>query len=479
MTIPEPQRSLTSDSVSTHLPQAVAALNLRQPNPRNTTKDVEKSASEGFASGGIDSGYASAAGTPITSVTPEKSRTLDAAHTFPQDLLPEEGRRRLYPAAKAATLKVFDKPIPQPVQNRFEDLNELFGKALILHLLRAKMGDGDTRSISTKLKYVGSDEVSARPCVVILCNKNASRKVRQFFNSKAVKSHYQPTEPSFDVPHLDIKVCDRPPKPIASIADIYGSHVVEAGELPAVCGTPFGVVESGVSHFGTIGGLVMVTTMSGSVTLYGLSAGHVISRGRPKGPEDFRSFSSESPEVLDIDESFDDDGESFDSDTFDLDLEFEHGYDSTQTETNIVQGHSNLAKPRIIWIKMGHILQSSTSDGFTQGMQNYDWSLIAIDDLMHCDISSFLNQKSDARNQKMASCFTGKTLSHERQVVAFCGMSSRKEGHLAATMSHLVLGPGEGFVKTYNLKISDGTSKSSPPSTFYIAHILLNSPSRW
>ncbi|MCJ1436585.1 hypothetical protein MMC27_005965 [Xylographa pallens] len=190
------------EAVSGASPNVMAATNSRLFSPPAAV-DTTKSPLFDDASGDIDSGYASIADTPEGS--PENSR--DGFNN--EILLPS---RSLF-KRKVTKLGVFEKPIMLQTVNRFNDLNELFGKDLYNYLANAKIKHS---AVSIKLKVFGEDEDSAKPGIVVLCNTTVTKRVRRFFNQPQVKSEYQPRDSSLCLPSFEIVVCDRPPKLMAS-----------------------------------------------------------------------------------------------------------------------------------------------------------------------------------------------------------------------------------------------------------------------
>jgi hypothetical protein len=443
-------------SISRRLPNA---LNLQRLSS-DDLNDTEKLASVSQTS---DSGYSSSGATPLVT-TPEYLRTPEASQTFPQD-----GRRMSFAAiARAPTLKVFERQIPNGIQNRFDDLNELFSKALLDHLQKAKVDTSGSRTISIKLKYLGQNEETAKPCVLILCSKDVSKKVKQFFNTKAVKSQYQPKEPGTGLPQLEVKVYDRPPRLIglvASIASNHSSHFQNSVAFPAVCGKSLRLSEDGVNHFGTLGGLVMITTYTGSTSMYGMSVGHIVPEGEQKVSA-HSHFGLRSQELLTIDsvlegneqdsaelEDDDDNASVSDAESISLSLELE-GHRSESP--NLTLKLSRLVElPEVPWSAVGPLWRTSASQNSATQQQNLDWSLISIDNPLSYNPDLFQGHQkrfevTEANSHKLVR------LKEDRQVVVFCGVSGRKNGVISRTMSSLSLGPGRKFVKTYDLKILGG-----------------------
>lgn len=455
---PPPQEPIAYDSVSSRLPHALAALTLERSASRDSGATHEYSTSDhndNNGSGGTDSGYASAVPTPISSGTPENSGTPETSHVFPpgiQDVSPIPYRG----AGKEPASKVFDKPVSQPLKNRFEDLNELFGKSLMDRLVKSGLATGEIRSISIKLKFVGRNEETAVPCVIILCNKSTSRTVKHFFNSKQVKIQYQPTRPSVDAPRFEIKVWERPPRLIGAAAYLFGSFITLNMEYPALCGTPFAVRVEDEMRYGSIGGFVMVQSFSGSSKLYAMSAGHMMVSSQITTQE---AENIPSGTVNDLDD--DSDGSSIYSDVFGDELELE--WDDAETEA------SSLPLPVISRIDnglhnfstyIGDVVDYSHSSNLTTLAPNLDWSLIEAPNVHDYSRDDFMGTEAMQEEWKDVSCFMGENLESDSAVMSLMGTSGRKTGILSSTMSYLAISPGQSFVKTYTLKLDNGACKS-------------------
>lgn len=55
--------------------------------------------------------------------------------------------------------------------------------------------------------------------------------MRTFFGSKDVKSQYQPSEPTADMPYFEIKVFERQPRLTALLAEVYGRCLIDPAHL--------------------------------------------------------------------------------------------------------------------------------------------------------------------------------------------------------------------------------------------------------
>jgi hypothetical protein len=450
--IPEQSPMATCDS--SLLPKAVAALNLPRNSSRERTSDTKTCSSDANTSGGTDSGYASAVTSPAKG-SPEISGTPEISHAF-LDVRPEDGRRFLWSSISRVTkTKTFNKPIPQLTQNRFHDLTELFSKHLIEYLAKEKVDAAGTRNISIKLKFLGEEEATARPCVVVLCNASTSKKVKKYFSRKSVKFQYQPCDPSPEMPYLEVVVWNRPPRLIASIGDIYFPSVDYEPGLLALGGTPLKVCQPDMARFATLGGIVVVRTYRGTISLYGMSAGHIIVQQNPEDRSRDKDIDDEVFDDSDENNSVhsDEDDHASDLENFELDVAFEQ--DRAGIATNLTRGCSKVTEdPNNPWWKIGHVWKTSRSSNLLDGSPNFDWSLIDITSLLDLEPKLL----DEAYKKRKATCYKEESLKCDKPVMALCGMSGHKKGILSALMSYLAISPSETFVKTYNLTLTDGTS---------------------
>lgn len=199
---------------------------------------AEKSSAKPSSLEGFDSGYGSTGNTTDGSTTDHSQDFADGV------ALPS---RRIF-ERRVTKLRLFDREIPQLTQHRFHDLHELFERPLYDHLIEAKI---KPHPISIKLKVLGESEVTAKPWIVILCSKAASKRVRHFFNQQHIKADYQPSSPDSFLPSFEIFVYNRPPRPMAGI-EIYG----DLGQRSTMCGSIIRVGEADQARFATLGGVI-------------------------------------------------------------------------------------------------------------------------------------------------------------------------------------------------------------------------------
>lgn len=218
--------------------KAVAAMSSGQGSTPAGRSAAEKGTAKAKSPKGSDSGYSSTANTTDGSTTDHSRNWADGVAVR----LPSFFERR------DTKPRLFDREIPKSTQDRFHDLHELFGRALCDHLNEAKI---NPYPISLKLKCWGESEATARPCIVVLCNKSASKRVRHFFNQQHIRAAYQPSNPDSSLPSFDIRYFNWPPKFMAGL-EIYG----DLDERSTMCGRVIKVGEAHESRFATLGGVI-------------------------------------------------------------------------------------------------------------------------------------------------------------------------------------------------------------------------------
>ncbi|MCJ1379601.1 hypothetical protein MMC17_002703 [Xylographa soralifera] len=401
----------TPDAVPKASPNAMTTTNSRRSSPPAAV-DTSKSPLLEDASEGTDPGYASIADVPEG--TPENSR--DGFNS--EILLPPLSLFK----RKVTKLSVVDKPIALQTMNRFNDLNELFGKELYNYLANTNI---KYSAVSIKLKVFGEDENTAKPGIVVLCDKVVMKRVRRFFNQPQVKLEYQPCDASLCLPSFEIVVCDRPPKLMSSAtnANLYGD--------------PLWYDEKG--RVATLDGIVIITSMEGNVMLLGMTVGHIFREERPNEDD------------LDLEEKnnkFDNDEEWFfdEVESFKLDLPLEEVQVLSQPnfagDTQDIEGYPT--QSNMLWSNIGNVVEVSRDNLGNQA--DLDWALIRFADPLHYHPNLIGKSPIDACEEPMES-------EQSQPVLLVGGTKGLKIGLLSMSKSFLMLASGGGFVATYALLI--------------------------
>ncbi|KAM0795600.1 hypothetical protein BDR22DRAFT_893999 [Usnea florida] len=408
----------------------------RSPTPLRRAA-AEKSTATNTTPEGSDSGYGSTGNTTDGSTTEHSQDFADGV------ALPS----RSFFERKTTKLKVFDKEIPQLTQHRFHDLHELFERPLIEYLIKAKV---HPNPVSIKLKVMGESEATAKPWIVVLCSTTASKKIRQFLNQPQIKAAYQPldTADSF-YPSFKVLVCNRPPRPMAG-TEIYADF----NEGATMCGRMIKVGEAHQSRFATLGGVIKVIKPSGSIMLYGMSAGHILLQ-QPLGQDSFDEVDYCDEE----DEGFYSGGEDYELDDF---YEGDEEVRDSATTGAEIQNVSQSTQLGRLWPKVGCVSAASNDRSGTG--TDLDWMLIEFDKTEDCRPNLLVSPNrekeaaGDCQLKENRKCTEdGST----RSVFLLSGTGGVKRGTLSTSLSFLMMGPAKAFTKTYTLVLPHGSGLTS------------------
>jgi len=248
-----------SDSFAAGSSQAAQCSN--KPSTSQTPKSRHKSST------GPDSGYASLLNSPNS----PSQRTLAREETIDLPC------RRLF-FQKPKRLRIYNKEIDQPTQTRFRDLKVLFGRTWPEFLVKKKV---TFTAIQMRLSVLGEDEDSAKPWIVIVCNKAILKTVNQFFDQADIKEELRPNTSGW--PSFELTVCDRPVRPPAADVDAEVftrgwefSGFTESHHVPSTCGMGIQMAAGEGTRSATLGGINEALGETGKIKSYGLTAGRIL-----------------------------------------------------------------------------------------------------------------------------------------------------------------------------------------------------------
>lgn len=160
-----------------------------------------------------------------------------------------------------------EKPIPPELQNRFNDIKLLFALPL-LDLISAIRTP--TKDVSIKLRWMGSDEASARPYIIIQCDRRAVKNVKRYFTQRHAREQVG-TDFLVDV--------------IPGLRRLASQNFNVSGGVPAgrtLCGMSIRIgttttklsTMTSKATMATLGGVVAVEKPGSETTFFGFTAGH-------------------------------------------------------------------------------------------------------------------------------------------------------------------------------------------------------------
>lgn len=439
---------------------------------------------------------------PSTKQTPELEREpLTARDSGYSSLVnsphsPNEGTKSISrKLLKPKKLRRYDKPIDQPTQTRFLDLKVLFGRTLHEFLAKKKV---TFTAIQMRLSILGEDEASAKPCIIIACEKATLKRVKQFFDQVDIKEELQPNTSEW--PAFKLIICDRAPRLLTTDIDmdidteIFGLDLnfIEGLSAPSACGMTIKAAVGEKTRTATLGGIIEVLSKTGEIKSYGLTAGHILLGGSVLGAsENELEVQSGDEDGMDTDDS---QAESYISQETLFQLpdrpclnhpfsasseeEFEtlFGYGSISPGNHLAsQGQeeeSGEDKPSYS-TNLGRIVaHSGQSKPSIDGDCNQDWALIELHEAQS-DIGNYLidGRGSSAPHPLQLTQVVEENdlqMDGERPVGVIRTSPSPSWGVLSRAWSFIMISPGNAFTETYTLTLG--------PKSGELCDFLVSSP---
>ena len=371
----------------------------------------------------------------------------------------DRSRSKLF-SRRVTKLKVYDKEIPKPVEERFIDLMELFDGPLCSHLSRFNCSSS---AMSICLKVLGESEATAKPWVLVQCEEGISKRVKSFFNQRAVKMEFQPHTTDLSLPVLEVIVSKRPPRQMASRGPTVATCSSSRDPI-TLCGRAIRVSESDQSCVGTIGGVVKVET-DNEFTLYGLTAGHLVTDPAFDANKTSHDASSDESE----EDVFDRDEDDLYSEESDFEIEVDGSEEELETKKavqslTLSQIPENLPV-EVNWTEIGHV--HATSNDERKISKDFDWALIELSDQYYCTPNFMVLQDNEhpfvvGRELREPARRSMRTQAG-RTVVLLGGISGARWGRLMMR-SFLKLPSARAFIETYTVVLSDDSGMYAHPN---------------
>ena len=317
-----------------------------------------------------------------------------------------------------------------------------------------------------KLKVLGQSEDTARPWIVVLCDKSILKKVKQFFQQQWVKAEYQPDSPELNMPHFDILYLDRAPRLNAAFAhpDVLQDPLASRFNPETLCGMAVRVDHPCGSLNATLGGIVKVVISEGISQLYGMTVGHIVSDDMSKENEGSATQLGNTQENEDGQKDEDvvhsvfEEGNQLEAD-FEDDMDMNNPgllVDVLQlAEQSSLQGHQGTQSP---WPKLGHIHAASCQN--EEDACNLDWALVTLEHPSSYLPNMFMDSIGPRCLWSNKTSLVDKVpLTSSRAVIVLSEARDSRQGRLLTSTSFVMLAPGRGFVQVYNMSLTDGSGK--------------------
>ncbi|KAI1423453.1 hypothetical protein F5Y12DRAFT_798299 [Xylaria sp. FL1777] len=318
------------------------------------------------------------------------------------------------------------KSVPQQFLNRLTDIRALFTESL---LDRVSAKQRPTSAASMELKYAEHDDTLY---LVIQCDKRDKKRMREFFDQSHVKEIIGDD--------IGIHIATGLREFATQELKVYGlmSQILSPGVMISIEGT------RGSSR-ATLGGIITVVK-DGLSVLYGLTAGHALTRlvrnsNRPS-PSRGTDIGADSDTSYESDESFD---------------------FSADGQSNPFTGVHNDGESRTPLASLSQI-GSITAHSFqsTSSSTNYDWALIKLDTDVLFSNRIPISCPSGSHEQPNPTIMLLKSLVSTplQSPVSVIIRTSRgnQRGMLTSSTSSLLIAPGREFVETHDVVLDDGFS---------------------
>jgi hypothetical protein len=331
----------------------------------NVSHLVPQSCSQAVGSPLTDSGYDSALTSPRPFTEPSGGSTpnaaAEAAGSQPAAAITEPPV--IHRLGTIQGLQRFDTTLSNDTLLRFNDIQERIKGPLLACLRKTRK---EFRPMAIRVVSLGHDQNSARPWIVVLCPDTVRKKIEKFFQSDLAMRLCKPNDTSLI--SFEVAVVGQPPREKAMEQNI---NVDVALMGVTTNDRPHWAFRVKVDHnqqnrFATMDGYVVVTDSTGTESIYGVTAGHVLVQDTHDGEQ---SYSDES---MSSDEGTPDcpswlDGRTTERDNT-MDSAGNTEYNDDTFGTGLGETHQSTAQ----WSSLGQLSEAS----FSSKARNRDWALI-------------------------------------------------------------------------------------------------------
>ena len=286
----------------------------------------------------------------------------------------DSSNRKFFGPRTVATLRSYNKQISPRYLMFFADLKELLVPAIHEQVFRAAKAN-QHGPFTVNLRVLGSDEASAKPWIVILCEPRISHKVKRFCKEDWVKSLCQPGPAWPDLDHVQILV--HPTAPLLQAAHFVAT-VIGDPRIARAYGNNLSSRMVQIEHRKvTIGGAVTVVC-DNEVHCMGMTAGHGFNGTKSLSTLDINiEGAAESLRELDEDLAASDDLAVDEAEVFELDLEnTTHSILGTSETFDSAKSSQGALGHRGAEEEIGDLVEFSNNDSNISSRRRLDWALI-------------------------------------------------------------------------------------------------------
>jgi hypothetical protein len=304
--------------------------------------------------------------TPLTPSTASEARSSSV--TAPRTLSKLSFPVRLTKNRDATIkgMRIFNQRPHEEANDRFREVRPILEKVL-LDFLREKRTQ--FRPLTIELMMLGDTIDEAKPWIVVRCSRKAKHKVKKFLDLDFVRAIYH-GDASCPI-KFNAVVCES--IKLLNSEKLDDVFMKEYGPGSSGAWTPqIKVMQSGLAHYATLGGVVCVVNASGTKSFYGLTTGHVLPVDDLYDDEDIYMSSNDDESDISDDGSEDDTGYYSDgclSNAGSIDASWEH---ITSGERSHEDDSDAQEQPQ--WMNIGTMSKAS----YSRSARDRDWALIDV-----------------------------------------------------------------------------------------------------
>ncbi|KAF1850914.1 uncharacterized protein K460DRAFT_328285 [Cucurbitaria berberidis CBS 394.84] len=324
-------------------------------------------------------------------------------------------------------MQIFERTLSDKTHKRFHDVLERLAEPLAAYLRKSRK---EYRPTSIRLMSLGYDENSVSPWIVVLCPDKVQKRAEKFFQQELARRLCQPDEPGQE--RFRVTVLGHPPRPkCAEQPDQVRIACARLKEDEKRLWSPqIKTDHCGVTRYATMGGYIVVSESDGTLSIYGLTAGHLIA-------EADHSWRGAGAGSWDGSESSADDSES----------EQER---SSPEKTSIREVRQHEEDPT--WMDIGRLSDYS----FSRQARDRDWGLIE-----GIEAYGFSDDNAHDVNEKIELGTAGK----ERELLIGFNHEASHKCLLSKSPTMVILPHGHRFVWAHTLTLQSVVSPPGSPSS--------------
>ncbi|KAF2425285.1 hypothetical protein EJ08DRAFT_700513 [Tothia fuscella] len=350
---------------------------------------------------------------------------------------------QLWSTRKVFMLKRHPIDIPEATRDRFRDLVEMFDEPLSTCI---SAGCRPLSPIKITLQGLGVSKDLASLWIVVLCDANVSKRIRQFFKQRWVIEECKGGSADSTEPTFRVLVCERPPRLLGATMpiDLYTNkpHDEFRNRLPGVPACYGVAIYKQGDHSipcGTLGGILGVKVREREVFPYGLTVGHILDGKEAQQESDLDpNFDTKNVEAEDHEEE-----KTMEEDLTVHELDAEDLYDrwTLETQEHTHGGfHESTPPHKEPRSRLGRVAASSIQ---------LDWALTTFGNSAPMLPTSAASGQSVRENSlKNASTY------FSSQVCVVSDISGILQGSVKST-SYLMLPSSRSLVEVYDFVLAD------------------------